>query len=84
MSYPIPDFLGNVGVVLIVGSYFLVQIGRMSAAGLAYSLANAIGALLILVSLYFDFNLSAFLVEIFWLLISLIGLLRIGLKRSAP
>ncbi len=81
MAYELHDFLGNVGVVLILLSYFLLQIEKMSATSLLYSLVNAIGAVLILVSLLYDFNLSAFIVEVVWLLISVYALTRRGLKR---
>lgn len=81
MDYPLHNVIGNLGVVMIVGSYFLVQIGKMSATGLFYTLLNGIGAAFIMVSLYFDFNLSAFIVEVFWILISLVGMARIYLQR---
>lgn len=74
MAYTWYDFIGNVGVILIVTSYLLLQLGKVSSKSLVYSLNNVIGALLILVSLYFNFNLSAFIIEFFWLLISLYGL----------
>ncbi len=76
MSYAWHDFLGNSGVALIVGSYLLVQLDRLDARSVVYTLANAIGAALILISLKFEFNLSALIVEAFWLLISLIGFAR--------
>ncbi len=81
MSYAINDLIGTLGVALIIGSYFLVQTRKLPATGLAYTLANALGAFCILISLYFEFNLAAFLVELFWLLISLVGLGRIFLER---
>jgi len=81
MNYPLHDVIGNLGVVMIVGSYFLVQIGKMSGASLTYTLLNGLGAAFIMVSLYFDFNLSAFIVELFWILISLVGLVRIYFQR---
>ena len=82
MDYPLHNVVGNLGVVLIVGTYFLVQIGRMSAVRLPYITLNGLGALLILYSLWFDFNLSAFLIEIIWLLISLMGIGRVLLQRQ--
>jgi hypothetical protein len=82
MNYAFYDFVGNAGVILIIGSYFLIQIGKMSARHLSYSLVNMVGAACILFSLYFDFNMSAFLVELFWLLISLVGLGRIYLEKN--
>ena len=77
MEYHYYDFIGNLGVVLILGSYLLVQLRRVQAAGLANVIANGIGAACVLYSLLFDFNLSAFIIEAVWLLISLVGLVRI-------
>jgi hypothetical protein len=57
-----------------------MQLGRISGQNVAYSLANAFGAALILVSLYYDFNLSAVVIEIFWLAISLMGVV-LGFKK---
>ena len=74
MTYTWYDFLGNVGVLLILLSYLLLQMKKIKSQSMYYSLMNATGALLILVSLYYNFNLSAFIMEIFWLLISLYGL----------
>jgi hypothetical protein len=82
VDYPFHNVVGNLGVLMIVGSYFLVQIHRMSATQLPYITLNGLGALLILYSLCFDFNLSAFLIEVTWLLISLMGAVRSWLQRS--
>lgn len=82
MSYTVFDFLGNVGVFLIVATYLALQLGRMSSGSLYYSALNAVGAVLILISLYFEFNLSAFIVEVFWLVISLYGLAKGYLNRG--
>ena len=41
-----------------------------------YSLLNGLGALLIMVSLIYNFNLSSFVIEIAWLMISAYGLWR--------
>lgn len=81
MDYEFHDLIGNVGVALILGSYLLVQLRRLDATGVPYLLANGLGAGLILVSLARDFNLSAFVIEVVWLLISLYGLARIFLER---
>ena len=76
MDYAYYDVIGSLGVAMIVGSYFLIQVERISGNTLGYTLMNGTGAAMILFSLYFEFNLSAFLVEFFWLLISIIGLVR--------
>ena len=76
MNYGPLDFLGNVGVVVLVVTYLMLQLNKLSSDGLAYSLLNAIGAGMIVVSLLYDFNLSALLMEVFWVLISLVGIYR--------
>ena len=77
------DWIGAAGVVCIVGSYALLQARRLRAENASYSLLNAVGAALILISLSVDFNASAAVVEGFWLLISLWGLLRAMKARGA-
>ena len=76
MSYYWYDFVGNVGVVIILLSYLLLQIGKVKIEDWRYSAANGLGALLILISLYFAFNLSSFVIELAWLVISLFGLFK--------
>lgn len=76
------DAVGAVGTTLIIATYVLLQIGRIRSETLLYSLLNAAGAGLILFSLAFNFNLSAFIVEFFWLLISLFGIGRYFLKKN--
>lgn len=70
------DLSGFVGVLLILLAYFGLQAGRMRGDGLVYQLMNLVGALLILLSLVYDFNLSAFVMEACWVAISLYGILR--------
>ena len=76
MKYSFTDFLGNIGVVLIIIDYLLLQLNRISSNSLSYSLLNAVGATLIIISLITNFNLSAFIMEAVWVLISLFGLYR--------
>jgi hypothetical protein len=70
------DLAGTAGVILVVGAYLLLQLERVASNAHSYLIANALGASLILLSLFAEFNLSAFLMEFFWLAISLLGLLR--------
>ena len=74
MTYAWYDIIGTLGVAVIILTYVLLQIGRLKSEQLAYSLLNAVGAALILVSLYYSFNFPSFVVEFFWLLISLFGI----------
>ena len=82
MAYSIHDLIGNIGVVLIVVSYLFLQLGRLRADNIWYSLANLFGAVFIIISLWLDFNLSAFAIEAFWVAISLIGVVRFLQRRG--
>lgn len=68
------DIIGLFGVALVLISYALLQLERMDPKSIIYSAMNLIGALLILVSLYYTFNLASFIIEIAWLAISFYGL----------
>jgi hypothetical protein len=74
MSYAWFDIIGSVGVGLIILTYILLQLEKLRSTSLLYSLVNGIGAALILISLYYSFNFPSFIVEFFWLLISLFGI----------
>ena len=76
MGYYWYDFVGNIGVFLILLAYLLLQTSALKSGSLNFSFLNLIGATLIIVSLYFEFNLSAFLIEFFWLIISVIGIVK--------
>ena len=76
MDYQWYDFLGNVGVITILWCYLSLQLGRMRGEDLRFSVLNGIGAALIIVSLQYDYNLSALLIESFWLIISIIGVIK--------
>ena len=65
LDYDIYDIVGSVGVLLIVGAYFMLMIRRIASTDLGYSALNAIGAALIIFSLSHDFNFAAFLMELF-------------------
>jgi len=82
MQFSLFDFLGSIGVALIIFTYVLLQLEKIRSESLAYSLLNALGSSLIGFSLVFNFNFSAFIVEFFWFLISLYGIGRYFLKRK--
>lgn len=76
------NIVGTAGVATIVITYVLLQTERLRSNSLYYSLLNGVGAVLILISLYFEFNFPSFVVEFFWLLISLFGIGKYLFRRS--
>ena len=83
MTYGWYDLAGNIGVLLMVIAYLLLQLDRISSSAVTYLLLNTLGAILVILSLLFHFNLSAFLMEVFWLLISLYGLAKPLFSKKA-
>ena len=70
------DVVGTLGVALIVYAYAGSQMRRMDSDGLQYSVLNLIGAVLITISLKYAFNMASFIIEIFWIIFSLLGIWR--------
>lgn len=76
MTFAWYDAVGTLGVLFVLSTYLLLQLKKIDPASPLYSGLNALGAVLILISLYFNFNLSSALIECAWLLISLFGLVQ--------
>ena len=77
------DIIGILGVLIIVIAYILMQIDRMDPKGFLFSFLNTIGAVLILISLYFDWNLASFVMEAIWFTLSLYGTIKAGLRPKS-
>jgi hypothetical protein len=82
MTYAWFDIIGFAGVGLIILIYIMLQLEKLRSMDLLYSLLNGIGAVLILISLFYSFNFPSFIVEFFWLLISLFGIGKYLVKRA--
>lgn len=82
MNYGWYDFIGSIGVGVIILTYIFLQLGKIKSEQVSYSILNAVGACLIIFSLVFNFNFSAFIVEFFWVLISIYGIVRYFSKRN--
>jgi paired small multidrug resistance pump len=80
MNFLWHDWAGLIGVALVLLAFFLLQAHTLRGQGLVYQSMNLLGASGVILSLVFGvFNLSAFLQELAWLLISLYGITR-GVK----
>lgn len=79
----LPDILGVVGVGLILIAYAGATNGKLDPKQAPALGLNLIGALLILGSLYFDFNLSAVLMEAAWAGVALTGLARLAFAKKS-
>ena len=77
------DWAGLLGVAMTLVAFYLLQAGKLRGDGLTYQLLNAFGAFAVLLSLLYAFNLSAFVLEGLWLLISIYGIVRGRRTRRA-
>jgi len=66
---------------MILAAYAGATSGKLDPKRAIALTLNLIGAGLILLSLAYDFNLSAVLMESAWAVVALIGLVRLALKR---
>lgn len=66
--------IGMFGMLLIVFCYWAVVNEIWSQKSKEYLWTNLMGAVLLIISLLFNFNLGSMLIEIFWVYISVSGL----------
>ena len=72
----LPDIIGLVGVTLLITTYGLLQFDRIDPKGFWYSFNNMCVAILVTVSLVYNFNLASMVIEVFWFTLSVYGLLK--------
>jgi hypothetical protein len=70
------EVIGVAGMVMYLGSYFMLQTGTLRSNSATYCIANILAASLVMISLLHDFNLASALIQISWIAISTIGLFR--------
>jgi predicted membrane protein len=76
MNLSLPEITGILGVIVIIIAYILLQLEKMDAKDLGFSILNTIGALLIIISLLYDWNLASFIMEATWMMVSLYGIIK--------
>jgi hypothetical protein len=67
--------IGLVGAACFIGSYFATQKRWLSAHDWRYPAANLVGAVLVMISLFAEWNLPSVVLELFWAAISVYGLI---------
>jgi hypothetical protein len=76
------DIIGMIGVVMVLSAYYFLNMNRFNSLDLRYLLMNFFGSWLILFSLLFTWNTASVIIEIAWILISMIGLYRYYKQRG--
>tara|TARA_B100001057_G_C22490243_1_gene809949 strand:- start:172 stop:432 length:261 start_codon:yes stop_codon:yes gene_type:complete len=70
----IPDLIGYTGVALLIITYAMLQLDRIDPKGFWYSFNNMIVAILVTVSLLYTMNKASMVIEVFWFIISIYGI----------
>ena len=80
----VPDVIGLIGVALLIVTYALLQLDKIDPKGFWYSFNNLLVAIIVTVSLIVKMNPASMVIEIFWFLISLYGVIMYftRIKRS--
>jgi hypothetical protein len=76
------DIIGFAGAAIFVATYFANQQRWLSSEDWRFPFLNLIGAVLILVSLVFEWNYPSVVIEVFWALISIYGIARARRERA--
>ena len=75
------QWIGFLGMIFIIVAYLLLQTNRSTIQSLQYQLLNLIGAILLLISLFVHFNLGSFIIEVFWIIITIYGIF-VNIKKK--
>ena len=78
------DWIGIAGTAMVLVGFLLLQAGRISGTTILYQLINLFGSGGVLVSLLGKFNMSVFVLELTWMLISVYGIVRSLKARGKP
>lgn len=76
------NIVGMIGTFCIVSAYLLMQLDKLDPKGINFNLINLLGAILLLISLMVHFNLASVVIEVFWVIASLIGIFNIIRSKS--
>lgn len=78
MQKNLTTIIGFIGMILIVGAYFLNSYGFVASAGLGYLSMNLIGSTFVGIDVYAKKVWSAVTLQVIWILITLSALYAMG------
>ncbi len=81
--YFISNIVGLIGATLVIIVYFFLQAGYVTARSNLFLLANCLGSIMLIFSLYFHWNLSSFIIEIMWLSVSIYGIYKKIISKTS-
>lgn len=82
MSALTADIIGIIGSAIFISAFAYANIAK-AMNKILFNAANLVGAILLLISLSVNFNLAAFILEVAWGCIALIGLIMAVRRRKS-
>jgi len=79
----IPDIIGYIGVALLIITYAMLQLDKINPKGFWYSFNNMVVAILVTVSLLHTMNKASMVIEVFWFIISVYGIVMYCKRKNA-
>jgi len=76
------QIIGFIGMLFIVYAYFLLQAQKVQHHSLKFQVLNLCGAILLIISLLVHFNLGSFMIEVFWVIITIYGIIKNRVKKE--
>lgn len=76
--------IGNIGVLLVLGAYFLISTGRLKSISPRYQLLNLVGAIILTVYAVILVAWASVVLNGIWALIALVALIRNRTKAESP
>ena len=70
------DTCGLLGFAAYLGGFGALQFGLLDGNGKTFAWVNVLAASLVLISLYDAFNLASALIQVSWIIIGYIGIVR--------
>ena len=83
MPIVLTDLIGFAGAAVLMVVYLANQQRWLSSKDWRYPAANLAGSVLILFSLLFTWNFPSLVIEVFWALISIWGLMKARAENNA-
>lgn len=79
----LPDVVGLVGVLAYLHAYAMAQLQVLAITDWRCAVLNIVGGVLVMYSLLWSFNLASFVAQAFWMLFTVIGLVKARRMRTA-
>ena len=77
------NYVGLLGVIFVLLAYLFLQFEYLRQIDAAFSWLNVLGSICLIYSLWYNWNLSSFTIEVAWFFISLFGVVKSLRKRLA-